>query len=139
MWVSRSCRPGIAYPTSVSQSAVSKPVIVDIVYANATIQYVRETPKRGLVFRHGGVEWPSRAHPEVRLCIAAVSDASHGSEDEYLDDWDEREPFRSQGAKLIFLASKDILGDSQAGWVHLVSCASTTLKRVVSSTMKAVS
>ena len=68
-----------------------------------------------------------------------MSDASHGSEDEYLDDWDEREPFRSQGAKLIFLASKDILGDSQAGWVHLVSWSSTTLKRVVSSTMKAES
>ena len=140
MWVTRSCRPGIAYQTSVSQTAVSKPVVSDLVYANTTIQYVRETPTFGLVFRPGGVRWPSRENIKdgVLLCISAVSDASHGNEDEYLSEWDEREPFRSQGAKLIFIADSAIIS-SDAGAVHLVSFSSTVQKRVVSSTMKAES
>ena len=70
------------------------------------------------------------------MCIAAVSDASHGNGEVYLDDWHVRETFRSQGAKLIFLSSLEAVTAEQAH-VHLLSFSSTVLKRVVNSTTKA--
>ena len=70
------------------------------------------------------------------MCIAPVSDASHGNESEYIDEWDVREPFRSQGAKLILLANDEIIEGHEAR-VHLISFSSTIQKRVVNSTIKA--
>ena len=145
MWITRSCRPGLAYQVSNLQTAVNKPLVSDIVAANRAVQHVHETPKRGMVFRPG-LFWPSREtmkHPGTRgsspqICVAPVSDASHGGEDEWLDDWQEREAFRSQGAKCIFIADVKILDEDEAH-VHLVSFSSTVQKRVVSSTMKAES
>ena len=158
MWVTRSCRPGLAYDTSSLQTAVNKPFVSDVLHANKVVQYAQSTADSGMTFRPG-IRWPapgdartfsrhadgehdaskSSEHvPEPDLCIIACSDASHGGEDEYLDEWQEREPFRSQGAKLIFISDTSILhGDKTR--VHCVSFSSTIQKRVVSSTMKAES
>ena len=121
MWITPSCRPGLAYQVSNLQTVVNKPLISDIVAANRAVRFVQETAGRGMVFRPG-LFWSSREtmkHPGNRdssghgnlpnICIAAVSDASHGGEDEWLDDWEEREAFRSQGAKLFFIADASIL------------------------------
>ena len=156
MWISRSCRPGIAYSTSCLQTAVNKPLVRDLVMANKVVDHVIETADLGMYFRPG-LRWPapgdvrtlSRHTPgdettssvhtvEPDFCIIACSDASHGGEDEWLDEWQEREPFRSQGAKLIFIADSSILTGDETH-VHLVSFSSTIQKRVVSSTMKAES
>ena len=100
------------------QTAVNKPLVEDIVQANRTVQCVQETAGRGMVFRPG-LLWPSRrtiaeygSFPQI--CIAAVSDASHGGEDEWLDHRQEREAFRSQGAKFIFIADVSILDSDGA-------------------------
>ena len=142
MWIVRSCKPGISYQVSTLQTAANKPLISDIILANRTVLYVQQTATRGLVFRPG-LLWPSREtikqHGNFpRICMAAVSDASHGGEDEWLDDWQEREAFRSQGAKLVFIPGVSIIVNNEAA-VHLISFASTVQKRVVSSTMKAES
>ena len=55
MWITRSCRPGIAYSTSLLQTAVNKPLVSDLLFANKTVQYVHETAKFGLVFKPDGV------------------------------------------------------------------------------------
>ena len=94
-----------------------------------------EDPTVGITYKPG-LEWPRGRGDPLRICVAAVSDASHGNEEEYLSDWDVREAFRSQGAKLVFIASTDIL-DKEEAQVHLISFASTVQKRVVNSTIKA--
>ena len=66
--------------------------------------------------------------PALRICVTACLAASHGGEDA----WQEREAFRSQGAKLIFIADTSIL-DGDEAFVHLVSFSSTAQMRVVSS------
>ena len=129
----------------------------DVLHANKVVQYAQSTADSGMTFRPG-IRWPapgdartssrhagehdaskSSEHvPEPDFCIIACSDASHGGEDEYLDEWQEREAFRSQGAKLIFISDTSIPhGDKTQ--VHCVSFSSTIQKRVVSSTMKAES
>ena len=72
----------------------------------------------------------------MELCVAAVGDASHGDEEIYLDEWECREAFRSQGAKLIFLAEQKIATADEA-LVNLLSFASVIQPRIVNSTIKA--
>ena len=148
MWICRSCRPGIAYSVSKVQSASRKASVQDMLMANTVVNYVQEDPKRGITFKAIDM-WPARAddpHP----VIVAVSDASHGNEYDWVpgppdndspdlydeDEWQVREPFRSQGGKLICLAPERILCQ-ECSEVHLVSFSSTVQKRVVNSTNKA--
>jgi hypothetical protein len=114
---------------------VRNALVSDILLANKVVKYIQEDPCAGITFKPG-LQWPAVPGESPTFCIAAVSDASHGNEFEYLDDWGVREPFRSQGGKLIFLASKGILDVNEAV-VHLVSFSSTVQKRVVNSTIKA--
>ena len=134
MWISRCCRPGIAYNVSKLQSVVRNALVSDIVLANKIVKHVQEDPCAGITFGPG-LRWPA-AEGDAPLCIAAVSDASHGNEQVYLDAWEVREPFRSQGGKLIFLTHSDIK-HADIATVHLVSYSSTVQKRVVNSTIKA--
>ena len=135
MWICRCSRPGIAYSVSKLQSAVRKAVVSDLLLANKVVKYVQDDPDAGITFR-AGLQWPEVVGEKPTFSIAAVSDASHGGEFEYLDDWKAHEAFRSQGAKLIFLADPGIATNERAT-VHLISFGSTVQKRVVNSTIKA--
>ena len=75
------------------------------------------------------------AVPAVRVCIAAVSDASRGNESEYLCDWGEVEVFRSQGAKALFICDEGLLRQDQCS-VHLVGKSSVVQKRKAKSSAK---
>ena len=95
-WIVRMCRPGHTCTVSQLQSAVAKPTVADLVKANQCAAELQATSDKGITYKRG-VDW----HDCV---VAAVSDAGHANAEEYLSDWDVREPFRSQGGKLIFLA-----------------------------------
>ena len=127
-WVCRMCRPGHCCPTSKLQSVVQKPTLQDLILANETVAKLQKTSKRGISYRKG-VKWTS-------CVVAAAADAGHGGTTIVLDEWMEREAFRSQGGKLIFLASPDaIAGD--VFHVSLIAFGSSVLKRVVRSTIQA--
>lgn len=64
-----------------------------------------------------------------------MSDASDGSQPEFLDEWATHENSRSRGAKLI-LADTDIVGQRSVV-VHLTSFGGTVMKRVFNSTIEA--
>ena len=46
---------------------------------NKCVRCVKETKDFGLTYMTG-VHWPSRTGEKVEMCIATVSDASHGNE-----------------------------------------------------------
>ena len=135
MWVARCCRPGIAYGVSKLQSCISSAVVEDLILANKIVRHVQEDPTTGLLFRPG-LTWKEHRDAEVEICVVAVSDASHGSEHEFLDLWKVREPFRSQGGSLVFIADRRAETEDECR-LHLVSFKSTVQKRVVNSTIKA--
>ena len=137
MWISRSCRPGLSYRTSSLQSICRAPFISDILEANKVVDHCMEDPKVGITYRPG-LRWPTEPGDEMELSVVPVSDASHGNEEIYLDEWECREAFRSQGAKLVFLGDKKIATSDEA-FVHLLSFASVIQPRVVNSTIKAES
>jgi hypothetical protein len=135
MWICRCCRPGLSYGVSRLQSMMPCATIEEVKLANKLVKIVLESLGQGLVFKPV-IPWPSHPGEPVRMCLAAVSDASHGNESEYQDDWKVRENFRSQGGKLVFLADQGVR-DGEKAHVHLISFGSTVIKRVVSSTIKA--
>ena len=151
MWIARSCWPRVAYAVSALQSVVQKPLVRDLILANKIVRVVKDEPNYGLIYRPV-IAWlapsarlfdptASAKSAKPNFCIVTVSDASHGSEEVYLDERKEREPFRSQAAKALLLAEGSFADISDpersAGHVHVVSYGSTVLKRVVNSTIKA--
>ena len=126
----------IAYQCSRLQTACHKPLVSFLLYANRAFRHTQVTHTAGMHFRPC-LEWPTRQSVDAglppRICIAAVSDASHGSEDAFLSDRQGREAFISQGGKLVIFADTDILAQGKAH-VHIVSFASAVQKGVVSST-----
>ena len=50
-WVSRQCRPDLAYRVSKIQTASNKGTVADLRQANKSIEYAQDTYQRGLVFK----------------------------------------------------------------------------------------
>ena len=127
-WCVRMCRPGHTCVCSMLQSSVSKPVVGDLQTFNEAAAVLKGTSTRGIKYKKG-VDWHN-------CVICAVSDAGHANAQEYIGEWDLMEPFRSQGGKLVFLASPEAVHEDEFH-VVLVSFASNALKRVVRSTIQA--
>ena len=87
-------RPGLEWPTTSSKDVARKSSrqIRDDTSGDAAKSSAHAEDDASKLSEH--VPTP----PAAPICIIACSDASHGGEDEWLDDWEEREPFRSQGA-----------------------------------------
>ena len=56
-WVSRQCRPDLAYRVSKIQTASNKGTVADLRQANKSIEYAQDTYQRGLVFKSGVLDW----------------------------------------------------------------------------------
>ena len=102
----------------------------DLIRHNKLVQILKQTANKGIRYK-SGLDWNN-------LVAVGVSDAGHGGTDvvvEY-DEEEVREPFRSQGGKLVFLADPSILTNKEA-MMHLISFSSAALKRVLRATIQA--
>ena len=125
-WPVRMCRPGYACITSQLQSIIHKPTTKDLRAFNRTVKEMLNSSSKGIHYRKG-VDWHN-------CVVLAVSDASHAGSSEYLGDWGEVEPFRSQGGLLVFLASPEAVDKEEFSLV-LIAFGSSVMKRVVRSTI----
>ena len=137
MWICRSCRPDIACGVSELQTATKKPIVEDVILRNKVVEQTKKDPEAALVWKPGVVAWPSKDDPELKLCMMVVSDASNGGVDEWIPDEEVREPFRSQGGKLVFLGDKEEVETTQESGVHILHFGSHIVRRVCNSTIKA--
>ena len=108
------------------QSSLRSATVEDLLLANKLVRIVRDSPEVGLVYRPG-FRWTETRGDFPSICVVAVSDSSHGDECEFLDEWEFREPFRSQGGTLIFIVDAVIVAQEQAH-MHMVSFGSTVHK-----------
>ena len=133
-WVSRQCRPDLAYRVSKIQTASNKGTVADLRQANKSIEYAQDTYQRGLVFKSGVLDWETPGG----LVQVVVTDASHANEEEEMlvNGMVSIEGHRSQGARMVFLASPDIW-DGNKGFVHPIAWASNVVRRVCRSTIQA--
>ena len=111
-WIARSCRPEQCVHASKIQQVQRKPTFVDVQYANEVVADCRATADRGLHYLPV-LDWN-------KLMVVTVGDASHADSCEWIDEWQEVEPFRSQGGRLHFLTDVS-LWDNDAAYGCLVS------------------
>ena len=119
MWIARSCRPGISYSVSKLQSASLHPfsAVSEILLCNSMLKVSQEDPTVWLIFK-SVLAWSSQAGALVQMCIAAVSEASHGNASAYPDRFGVRRAFRSQGGKVLFLTTKDLCETQERSRAH---------------------
>ena len=126
-WITRQCRPTLAYRTSKAQSSSAKGMVRDLKEANKTIDYAIRTADKGLYFKSGILDWDN-------MVLGCVSDASHGNETEHVGG--KAEPHRSQGGRLQILATPEPESGEDVHF-HVVGIASHILKRVCRATIQA--
>ena len=107
---------------------MNKAKISDLLEANIVMKELQAFPKRGLTFKPG-LDWYNSI-----MCV--VGDSSFGNEEEWIDKWQEFEPHRSQGGKILAL-SEPQLADREPGFIHVLSFGSTVVRRVCRSTVQA--
>ena len=83
---------------------------------------------KGLTFKSGVLDWKS-------MCVGTITDASHGEEEEWVEEMKTLEPYRSQGGRLNVLATMDLVKGEECHF-HLISWASQIIKRVVRATIQ---
>ena len=95
-WVSRQCRPDLAYRVSRIQSSASKGTVSDLKEANKTVECALRTHDVGLTFKCNVLDWD-------KLTCLVVTDASHANESEEMivNGAVSIEAHRSQGAKML--------------------------------------
>eukprot|EP00439_Symbiodinium_sp_Y106_P056887 s1402_g8.t1 len=114
-WVTRQCRPDLAYRVSRMQSASNGGTVADLREANKAVDYALATPQRGLVYRSGVLDWDN-------LIFCVITDASHANEHEVMtvDKEDSLELHRSQGARLNCLGTPSLMSSDEDLWMVLL-------------------
>eukprot|EP00973_Karenia_brevis_P039925 5510774-Karenia_brevis.AAC.1 len=116
------------YDVAVAQQNMKKPLVQHLLGCNKSVAELAASSDRGLTFKPG-LKWES----SILLIIA---DSSHGGEHEWIDEWEVREPFRSQGAGLIALADPAI-AEGRKGTFHPIAFGTGIVPRVCRSTIQA--
>lgn len=127
-WLSRVCRPDLAFGVNQLQSVQQAARVQDLVQANKMLSLSLATKDKGIFYKAK----PFKFEDAILL---SVNDASHAAS------FEEIKPgyvggHRSQSGRLLFLASPQFREEGK-GHVHLLEWHSTTIRRVCRSTMQA--
>ena len=127
-WLTRVCRPDIAYQVHRLQSVLRAATVSDLIACNSLLHYVKKTPDLGLTFECGSFDLEEAQ-------ILSITDASHAADYDVSGDG-RLLGHRSQSGKIIALCGPEFLKTGQ-GKVHLLSYHSNVIRRVCRSTLQA--
>ena len=123
-WVAKTARAGLLMAVSKVQQEKNKATVDTLKLCNRAVKFAKDDPDRGHTFLPNVLNW-------VDDIGFTVTDASHANELEESTG----EPFRSQGAKLVGLATKELWDGNRAG-IHIFMMNSTTIRRVCRATVQ---
>ncbi|CAE7947914.1 RE2, partial [Symbiodinium sp. KB8] len=100
-WVTRVCRPDIAYAVHKLQTSMSQATVNDLVMCNSVLSYVKKTPNEGILYKYEALDYDD-------MEILSVADASHAA------DYDVNKNgklmgHRSQSGRMLLLASSSFM------------------------------
>ncbi|CAE7670799.1 RE2 [Symbiodinium microadriaticum] len=72
-WVTRVCRPDIAYAVHKLQTSMSQATVNDLVMCNSVLSYVKKTPNEGILYKYEALDFND-------MEILSVADASHAAD-----------------------------------------------------------
>ena len=121
-WVARYCRADLAYKVNELQRLCNaKATVSDLRLANKAVELAQQAKDLKLVYKAGWVNWSD-------LAVVTYSDASFANEEGY----------KSQQGRLHYVTNASRLGEKDHN-IHVISFASSTLKRVCRATLQAES
>ena len=129
-WLSRVCRPDLAYSVSKLQSHVQNACYEDIKLANTLINIAQRTKQVGLTYPIGMFDFET-------VDIVGFQDASFANDSE-MNAAGQKSGFRSQSGRVLCLADPSFR-ETGDGVLALLEWHSTTIKRVCRSTLQAES
>lgn len=127
-WLSRVCRPDLAYAVSKMQADVHQACYEDVAFANGIVNIARKTKNRGLCY-------PIKPFDFDNVMIVGIQDASFGNDAEVSKSGNKL-GLRSQSGRLLCLADRSFK-ETQRGVLLPIEWHSTTIKRVCKSTLQA--
>ena len=127
-WLSRVCRPDLAYAVSKMQSDVHQACYEDVGFANGIVNIAKKTKNKGLCY-------PIKPFDFDNLMIVAIQDASFGN-DADVSRSGCKLGLRSQSGRLLCLADRSFK-ETQRGVLLPIEWHSTTIERVCKSTLQA--
>ena len=110
------------------QGRSRKPVVGDIKMCGIVVRYILAISEDGIYFRHG-LDWNN-------VVIGYAGDASFAEEDQPNECTGELEPHRSQGGRILILASKELMAGTNV-FFHVIGFTSSILRRACRSTIEA--
>ena len=127
-WIARQLRADIAVTVSLGQQATADPRVKHLLMMNKCIEKCREDPEFTLRFRHSLIDWTNCA-------VWAVADASFGNVDApELGVLGEK--VKSQAGFVLGLCAGP-LTEAMQDTIHVLEWGSSSIKRVVKSTLSA--
>ena len=127
-WLTRVCRPDLAYSVNYLQTQMTQATYGDIAFANKVIAVARNSKDKGL-------HYPLKAFYFEQSVIIGMQDASFAN-DATVNEAGKRSGFRSQSGRVLCLGAPSFKNTKQ-GAVHVLDWHSTTIKRVCRSTLQA--
>ena len=116
----------MSYQISALQTKSRKPTFQDIEKCNKVAEFTRATYDFGIWYR-SKLQWENAV-------LVSMTDASHANEEEWIDELEILEPFRSQSGRLSLLCDASIL-DGNAMTFHVLSFGSNKIAKVCRSTI----
>eukprot|EP00435_Cladocopium_sp_Y103_P018811 s2728_g4.t1 len=127
-WLTRVCRPDLAYSVNYLQSQMAQATYEDIAFANKIIAVARNSKDKGL-------HYPVKLFEFEQAVIVGIQDASFANDSE-VNEAGKKSGFRSQSGRLVCLAGPTFK-DTKQGNLLILDWHSTTIKRVCRSTLQA--
>ena len=123
-WLSRVCRPDLAYPVKYLQSQVSQVTCGDIAFANKVVAVARNSKDKGL-------HYPLKASEFEPAVIIGLQDASFANDSEV------NEAGKKSASEVKITDFYPTVKDNKQGILLLLYWHSTTIKRACCSTLPA--
>ena len=127
-WLTRVCRPDLAYQVHRLQSVMRVASVGDLVACNALLNYVKKTPDLGLFYEYGAFDME-------KMQIVSITDASHAADYDVAVDG-RLLGHRSQSGRILALCGPEFLKTGE-GKVHVLTYHPTVIRRVCRSTLQA--
>lgn len=123
-WLSRVCRPDLAYPVNYLQSQVSQVTYGDIAFANKVIAVARNSKDKGL-------HYPLKASESEPAVVIGLQDASFANDSEV------NEAGKKSASEVKITDFYPTVKDNKQGILLLLYWHGTTIKRACCSTLPA--
>ena len=128
-WVTRVCRPDIAYSVHRLQTVMAQATVYDLCACNQVLNYVKKAPDVGIYYKYEALDFG-------QMQIYSITDASHANDYDVSTNEGKLLGHRSQSGRFLLLGPPG-LKENGSGTTYIIGYHSSVIRRVCRSTLQA--